>query len=135
MRTYPQCVLERGGALMRRRDFIGVLGGAAAWPFASQAQQAAVPVIGDLHPALPAPNAHLAALMRQVLADDGLVNLAFEYRFAEGNYDRLPLLAAELVRRQVTLIAALNTPAALAAKAASATIPVVFSAADDPVSL
>jgi putative tryptophan/tyrosine transport system substrate-binding protein len=95
-------------------------------------------VIGYLHPAFPAPNAHLAVVMRQVLADAGFVegrNLTIEYRFAEGKYDRLSPLAAELVRRQAALIIAPNTPAALAAKAASATIPVVFSAADDSVNL
>jgi putative ABC transport system substrate-binding protein len=124
---------------MRRRDFItGIAGSAATWPSASRAQQAAVPVIGYLHPAFPAPNAHLAVVMRQVLADAGFVegrNLTIEYRFAEGKYDRLSPLAAELVRRQAALIIAPNTPAALAAKAASATIPVVFSAADDSVNL
>ena len=124
---------------MKRREFITLLvGGATAWPLALRAQQAAVPVIGYLHPAFPAPNAHLAVVMRQVLADAGFVagrNLTIEYRFAEGKYDRLAPLAAELVRRQAALIVAPNTPAALAAKAASATIPIVFSAADDPVSL
>jgi putative ABC transport system substrate-binding protein len=124
---------------LARREFITLIGSAAAtWPVPSRAQQAAVPVVGYLHPAFPAPNAHLAGVMRQVLADAGFVegrNLTIEYRFAEGNYDRLALLAAELVRRQAAVIVAPNTPAALAAKAASATIPVVFSAADDPVKL
>jgi hypothetical protein len=81
-----------------------------------------MPVIGYLHPAFPAPNAHLAVVMRQVLADAGFVegrNLTIEYRFAEGKYDRLSPLAAELVRRQAALIVAPNTPAALAAKAAT----------------
>jgi len=125
--------------MMRRRDFIaGMSGSAVAWPLTSRAQQAAVPVIGYLHPAFPAPNAHLAAVMRQLLADDGFVegrNLTIEYRFAEGKYDRLSLLAAELVHRPVALIVAPNTPAALAAKAASTTDPVAFSASDDPVRL
>jgi putative tryptophan/tyrosine transport system substrate-binding protein len=122
---------------VNRREFITLLGGtAAARPLAARAQQPAV--IGYLHPAFPAPNAHLAVVMRQVLADAGFVegrNLTIEYRFAEGKCDRLAPLAAELVRRQAALIVAPNTPAAIAAKAASATIPVVFSAADDPVSL
>ena len=123
---------------MRRREFISLLGGAAAaWPLAVSAQ-AGMPLIGVLGGGSPATGAHLAARLRQGLADGGSVegrNVAVEYRWVEGQYDRLPAMAAELVRNQVAVIIALSTPPALAAKAATATIPIVFGATDDPVKL
>jgi putative ABC transport system substrate-binding protein len=124
---------------LKRREFITLLcGAAAAWPRAVWAQQAAMLSIGYLTSASPAPVAHLLALLRRTLADAGFVegrNLTIEYRYAEGQYDRLPALAADLVARQIALIVAAPTPAALAAKAATTTIPIVFSAMDDPVDL
>jgi putative ABC transport system substrate-binding protein len=121
---------------MRRREFIGLLGrSAVAWPLAARAQP--MLVVGYLHPAWAVPP-YLLTILRKTLSEAGYVegrSLAVEYRFAEGQYDRLPALAAELVRRHVTVIIALNTPAAVAAKAATATIPIVFSSADDPVKL
>ena len=123
---------------MRRRDFIGVLGGAAALAARRRRATAGMPVIGFLHSASPGPFAHLVAAYRQGLKDTGYVegqNLAVEYRWAEGHFDRLPSLAADLVRRDVRLIAAFGgSTSPLAAKKATATIPIVFSSGEiDPV--
>jgi putative ABC transport system substrate-binding protein len=121
---------------MRRRDFIKVIASsAAAWPLAARAQQKAIPVVGFINSASPKPYAPNVEGFLQGLKDAGYIegrNVSIEYRWAEGQYDRLPAMAAELVRRDVTVIVA-NTPAAPIVKAATSTIPVIFLTGEDPV--
>src|SRR5207244_360917 len=127
----------RRGDRVRRRDFITLLGGAAvAWPLAAQAQQPAMPVIGVLHQGAPEANKEFIASFLQGLRQSGYgegQNVKIEFRWAEARYDRLPALATDLARQKVAVMAAAYLPAAVAAKSATGTIPVVFVSGSDPI--
>ena len=121
---------------MNRREFITLLGSAAAWPLASRAQQPTMPTIGLLSGSSPGAIPHLVAALQRGLAESGFVdgqNVAIHYRWADGRFEQLPTMAAELVRDRVAIIVALAPPAALAAKAATTTIPIVFHTGGDVV--
>ena len=124
---------------MRRREFITLLGGAAAaWPLAARAQQPTLPVIGYFSVRSPDAEAPIRAPFLKALEETGFVagrNVAIEYRFAEGRDERLPLLAADLVSQRVAMLVATDRPSAMAAKAATATVPIVFTSGLDPVQI
>ena len=121
---------------MRRRDFIGILGGAFTWPIAARSQQAALPAIGFVNSASRQTYQRALSACIKGLAEAGYVeghNVTIEYRWADGQYDKLPSLIADLAQRKVSVIAATSTPAAIAAKAAITTIPIVFTTSGDPI--
>ena len=126
------------GGDVRRRELIALLGSVAAWPIAARAQQASIPVVGFINAASAQNYTRQLAGFLKGLGESGYVdgrNVAIEYRWAEGRNDRLPAMAADLVHRQVAVIAATSTPAALAAKLATTTIPIIFELGSDPVEL
>jgi putative tryptophan/tyrosine transport system substrate-binding protein len=130
-------VLLSRGADMRRREFLSLVSGAAAWPLAANAQKTALPTVGFLSGVSPKAYAEIVAAFLQGLKESNFIvgeNVSVEYRWAEGQYDRLPAMAADLVNRQVAVIVA-NTPAAPVAKAATRNIPIVFLSSDDPVEI
>src|SRR5262249_46781435 len=137
LRCTPNDLLPGGGhPHMKRREFITLLGGAAAWPLSVNAQQPTMPVVGFLSSLSASVTGKRVVSFGQGLTETGYVvgrDVMVERRLADGQYDRLPALAADLVNRRVNLIAALAPPAAFAAKAATTTIPIVFIAALDPV--
>src|SRR5947209_11481735 len=123
---------------LRRRDLVALLGGAVAWPFAASAQQAGMPVIGLLDVGSAADRTHAVAAFRRGLAEAGYIdgqNVSLELRWGDDQFDRLSTLVADLIGRKVSIIAAFGNAAALAAKAATSTIPVVFSSSSDPVTV
>src|SRR5215469_12383997 len=122
---------------MRRRDFVrAIVGSATAWPLAARAQQSAMPVVWYLGGSSPAYRGHLLTAFWRGLRESGYVegeNVTIEYRWAQDQYDRLPDLAADLIRRHAQVIAATDTPSATAAKAATTTVPIVFASGADPI--